>query len=441
MRARRVVGILTLGLSKRIIPNRVPFLRPSKRRSILIAVAVAMFSLGFGTAAPVAAQSQIAVEYYYPLWGYYFVTAFPDEIAALDAGAFGGAWQRTGQQFTVLTQGTNGAASTCRFFSTAFNPKSSHFYTPYEDECAAVKLNPGWQYEAIAFYLQLPDANGICPAGTVPLYRLYNNGMGGAPNHRYTTTASVFNQMRAANWTFEGNGLTGAFACVPPGPALPATAEGIWFQPQNADSPALYGIVLDTGRYYFLYAAVSANPPVVSGFLQGRGTSVDGTFSAPAGEDANCGAASIVPAALYGQYASRATLDATLSTFGGPVPLNLSYQSEYENPVSLATLAGTYSGIANCLKGGDLQTLTIDAGGAISGSTSGCTFTGTAHPHGGVDAMDVSITFAGTGCALNTSTLSGIAFYDAPSGTLYLAASSPQAAGFKGAAFAFAGVR
>jgi hypothetical protein len=49
----------------------------------------------------------------------------------------------------------------------------------------------------------------------VPLFRLYNNGLGGAPNHRYTTSMDVFNQQAAAGWTFEGNGDTKVFACVP----------------------------------------------------------------------------------------------------------------------------------------------------------------------------------------------------------------------------------
>jgi streptogramin lyase len=157
----------------------------------------------------------IAVEYYYAAWNYYFVTSFPPEIAALDGGAFGGAWQRTGQTFDVWTQTTGEALPTCRFFTTFFAPKSTHFYTPYPVECAIVMLNPAWQYEANAFYVQLPDVDGICPAGTSTLFRLYNNGMGGAPNHRYTTSFMIFNQMEAAGWIPEGNGATRAFACVP----------------------------------------------------------------------------------------------------------------------------------------------------------------------------------------------------------------------------------
>jgi Repeat of unknown function (DUF5648) len=144
------------------------------------------------------------------------VTASPDEIAVLDGGAFGGVWQRTGQSFNVWPSAVNATATaTCRFFSTAFAPKSSHFYTPFADECTALKANPAWQFESIAFYVQLPDINGNCAAGTVPLYRLYNNGMGGAPNHRYTTSLATLNQMLAAGWTFEGNAVTKVFACVP----------------------------------------------------------------------------------------------------------------------------------------------------------------------------------------------------------------------------------
>lgn len=172
---------------------------------------------GAVSAAAPPPQTAQAVEYYYADWNFYFESAFPDEIAALDAGAFGGVWKRTGQTFNVWTQAGASAAAvpTCRFFSTAFAPKSSHFYTPFAGECALVKTEPEWQYEAVAFYIALANADGSCPAGTVALYRAYDNGMGGAPNHRYTTSLAVLEQMLAAGWVFEGNGDTKVFACVP----------------------------------------------------------------------------------------------------------------------------------------------------------------------------------------------------------------------------------
>lgn len=156
-----------------------------------------------------------AVEYYHAAFDHYFITSFDDEIAALDGGAFGGAWARTGQSFNVWSGNVGNALPTCRYFTTRFAQKSSHFYSAYPAECSAVGESADWQFEATAFYLQLPDADGHCAAGTVALFRLYNDGMGGAPNHRYTTSPEVFQQMQAAGWVFEGHGLTGAFACVP----------------------------------------------------------------------------------------------------------------------------------------------------------------------------------------------------------------------------------
>lgn len=155
------------------------------------------------------------VEYHHAAWDHYFVTASANEIAALDSGAFGGVWHRTGWSFAVWSQSVAGSSPTCRFFSTGFPPKSTHFYTPFPSECNGLMADRNWQFEAVAFYLQLPSASGVCGTGTTPLYRLYNNFMGGAPNHRYTTSAAIFNQMIAAGWTFEGNSSTKVFACVP----------------------------------------------------------------------------------------------------------------------------------------------------------------------------------------------------------------------------------
>src|SRR6266567_7703232 len=63
-----------------------------------------------GVVTPATAQVETAVEYgFVTPWDYgystFFVTWFPDEIAALDAGAFDeqccGSWQRTGATFNV----------------------------------------------------------------------------------------------------------------------------------------------------------------------------------------------------------------------------------------------------------------------------------------------------------------------------------------------------
>jgi len=107
--------------------------------------AAAMLVLSLAISAQTLAQTQAAVEYYYADWDYYFETSFPDEIAILDGGAFGGVWRRTGQTFTVWPQQLAATLATCRFFSTSFAPKSSHFYTPYDAECALRKNDPSFR--------------------------------------------------------------------------------------------------------------------------------------------------------------------------------------------------------------------------------------------------------------------------------------------------------
>jgi photosystem II stability/assembly factor-like uncharacterized protein len=183
---------------------------------------------------PAAPEVQTAVEYgLTTVWEYggyfsYFVTSSPAEIAAMDAGGLDGCcgyfWQRTGESFDVWTGPTGGALPTCRFLYATFSIDHNiatlnldHFYTPYAAECAAVQahLDWHWQFEGIAFYLQVPDESGHCPHGTVNLYRLYNNGMFGAPAHRMTTSEATLNEMLARSWAFEGDSRTFAFACVP----------------------------------------------------------------------------------------------------------------------------------------------------------------------------------------------------------------------------------
>jgi hypothetical protein len=148
----------------------------------------------------------------------YFVTALPNEIAALDGGAFGGVWTRTGQQFNVYAlEGAPASSSMVwRFFSTMFAPKSSHVYTANEAEYTALVGGAiaGWQLEGPVFSASLPAHNGSCPAGTIPVYRLYNNGMGGSPNHRLVTDANEFAQMVTDGWIPDGEGV-GVGLCSP----------------------------------------------------------------------------------------------------------------------------------------------------------------------------------------------------------------------------------
>jgi YVTN family beta-propeller protein len=163
-------------------------------------------------------NTSIATEFYHAIFNHYFHTADEIETDLLLDGVFGDDWHRTFEFWRVWTAPSPGRLPVCRFFSTAFGALSSHFYTPYAAECATLQADPAhvWELESPAvYYLALPDDTGTCPAGTVPLYRLYNNGMGGAPNHRYTADRAVRDMMIPLGWTPEGSGPDIVFACIP----------------------------------------------------------------------------------------------------------------------------------------------------------------------------------------------------------------------------------
>lgn len=154
-----------------------------------------------------------AIEYYHAGFDHYFLSIDPAEIAALDRGAFSG-WVRTGESFELYREPVVGAAPMCRFFSASFAPKSSHFFTAALAECLDVLANPNWEFEGVRMFALAPDASGVCPTGTSPVYRLYNDGQGGAPAHRFTTRRSIQSELVARGWIREGVGADGVGYCT-----------------------------------------------------------------------------------------------------------------------------------------------------------------------------------------------------------------------------------
>jgi hypothetical protein len=160
------------------------------------------------------------VEYHHAAFDHYFMTPVAAEIAALDAKTppFQD-WSRTGFAFNAYVNATAPAQSVaiCRFFNDRFAPKSSHFYAPHGLGCEdMITKFPDWTLEDDKlFNAMLPDAAGTCPLGMTPVYRLYNSGMGGAPNHRFVTNLSERQNMLDKGYVPEGSGI-GIGMCVPP---------------------------------------------------------------------------------------------------------------------------------------------------------------------------------------------------------------------------------
>lgn len=149
------------------------------------------------------------VEFHNAALDHYFITAFPEEAAALDAGVPPG-WVRTGKTFKAWRSGTGPGSEACRFFGTPGRGPNSHFYTVDAGECAKVRANPDWTFEALAFRAVAPLASGCAPEYQT-VTRLYNNGMGGQANHRYLTASSDIDATLAQGWSVEG-----PVFCVPP---------------------------------------------------------------------------------------------------------------------------------------------------------------------------------------------------------------------------------
>ncbi len=152
--------------------------------------------------APSAAtgDERIVIEYFHAGLGHYFMTADPVEAASLDTGA--GGWARTGYAFKALDAAAAPGLPACRFFG-VFGDVSSHFYTIDPAECAYVKTLPPWQFENDAFRADEPAAED-CPADRMRVVRVFNNGIGGAANHRFTTSASEVASLLADGWATEG---------------------------------------------------------------------------------------------------------------------------------------------------------------------------------------------------------------------------------------------
>lgn len=167
------------------------------------ACATVLFALG---AATVSAQAVTAVEYYNKTIDAYFVTARVNEQTALDGVAD---FQRTGMTFqgVAAASATTSQTKICRFYISLATPyTSSHFYGRQGTDCEFLlgqKL-AGFTYEDYDFATLQPTA-GVCPAGTVGIYRGFRAGANGkTSNHRYSASLATYNTAITAGYVGEG---------------------------------------------------------------------------------------------------------------------------------------------------------------------------------------------------------------------------------------------
>ncbi|MEP7062393.1 MAG: hypothetical protein ABI881_08340 [Betaproteobacteria bacterium] len=159
---------------------------------------------------PPAGDEENVVEFFNESLGHYFMTANANEIAILDAGVAIQGWTRTGEVFKAWPIGSAHGQQVCRYFGTPGVGPNTHFYSVDPNECAILSHDPQWTFEG--YVLQADRAiGGTCAAGEMIIVRLYNNGIGGVANHRYTNSPTIINQMVSEGWVVEG-----PVFCTPP---------------------------------------------------------------------------------------------------------------------------------------------------------------------------------------------------------------------------------
>ncbi len=162
-------------------------------------------------------------EYVYNPLSYYFLTSRDADKAALDAAP---GWARTGQSFSSQTFAEPGALGISRFYFDKIaknQTRGSHFYTLVDSEKTALNaLNPANQalprlpfnegVDSYAFPPVVEGVGGNCTAAQTPVYRAFRGQarFPDDPNHRFTTSLSLYNQLVAQGWDGEGVKM-----CVP----------------------------------------------------------------------------------------------------------------------------------------------------------------------------------------------------------------------------------
>jgi uncharacterized protein (DUF1800 family) len=206
---------------------------------------------GLASGAHSAEPTGRAVEFYNTDLHHYFITAFPEEAAGIDKGTAGPGWTRTGGSFGVFLDAADEPAlvPVCRFYGTPGKGPNSHFYTADAAECEAVKKDPGWTFEGIAYYIRPLSPSAACDASSTPVYRSYNNGyIRNDSNHRFTIDLTVQQNMPRQGYSLEGPVMCAALSQADRQADASRLAQQATFGPTDA----LIGHIVQVGDAAFL---------------------------------------------------------------------------------------------------------------------------------------------------------------------------------------------
>lgn len=209
------------------------------------------------------------------------------------------------------------------------------------------------------------------------------------------------------------------------GPASP-TAEGFW----SGSTTTGVGVslaILENGETWGIYTSGGGIAGALYGNTRSSGNSLSGS-----GSDFNIPSRTTASATYSGTFSPKSSI--SVNTSGG-VSFTGTYGTAYDQPASLAAVAGSFSGVgvsgSSPVQG---VSVTISPTGIVTVPASlGCSASGSAAPRAsGKNIFNVSVTFSGSTCALgNGATATGVAYYDAATqDLLVLALNSAKTDGF-----------
>jgi hypothetical protein len=193
--------------------------------------------------------------------------------------------------------------------------------------------------------------------------------------------------------------------------AVPATSPVQGVYEGNIASGRYYNtLILENNEYYAMYGSLQNNAFYVMGFVQGTGSANNGSFSSSDLRDFAYNG-SVYSGSLSASYQAGVSLNGTISsnsgtqTFAG-APIKDSLYN-YNVPANLTEVAGSWS--MTDLSGAPVS-LSIASSGSFSGSSQGCSFSGTLTPRpSGKNVFNMTVQFGDSPCILANQSASGIA--------------------------------
>ena len=192
-------------------------------------------------------------------------------------------------------------------------------------------------------------------------------------------------------------------------PAVTARLEGLYegALTGSTTNSALSTVILEDGQYWGLYGSKVGGTFLVTGFVQGQGTSSNGTFSSTNLRDFGVNPAGV--GSIVGTYSPGQTFNGTIVsgiatvTFTGAPVSNFNYNTA----ANVSAISGNWN--ASTLTGGGAA-LGISANGSFAVNIGGCISTGTLTPRlSGKNIFDVTATIGTAGCANPGGRVVGIA--------------------------------